>query len=647
MKTSVGASEQYYPRLILSIFFAAIGMVALTWLLSRIAPQVLESDRLRIVDSMLVSDPRLIKPEPNERFAFVALCFIFPGIVVASLWTASRFGTLSKAVLQIGSVGALAVVLVATVFSRDMTSELRISWLVAGIAALCLIGMIAVGRRSNGIPKWTAFSLIAVAFCLSVPWRLISIGGLPAEQMWPWHLDAIYYSVVFIGGGGTCLVDIIPQYGCYGEILAPIWRMLGGTVLAFSILMAVLQLGALALTAWFASKILQSRLALLTAALWLLICCNRLFYVDAEPYFQYDPLRLLFPAVSLPLAAWWLQESTLPKAAAMGLFGAVATLWNFDSGAPVFVALLALIAFTDGTRLSQRAIEIITASAAFILTFAAMLVGLSLKGGAWVSALGLVQKLRDFAVSGFAMLPMPTTPHLWMVALLIAIIVLISFSQRLLDGTSTREGVLAAYLALLGVGLMSYYNGRSHWQVFVLGGWPFVILAVYVLERSLRRVANKEAADVAVALCMALGIGLVASYAPALYRVSAERLSQATIKSISPLQEDVLFIKANSTPGSAIGVIADQQGPLISESGHPAALEGLVELLTVDDARQYIRVLVDDGPPFLFVSPELLARQEQHLYQKPWLRENFSQVLSAYEVTATGPAGRLVAYRRR
>src|SRR4051812_45398685 len=71
--------------------------------------------------------------------------------------------------------------------------------------------------------------------------RIWTVHNVHYDSWFVSHGEAVLYSVVRITAGDTCLVEALPQYGCYGEFLAPFLRATGATTFAVTTIFAALQ----------------------------------------------------------------------------------------------------------------------------------------------------------------------------------------------------------------------------------------------------------------------------------------------------------------------------------------------------------------------------------------------------------------------
>ncbi len=188
-----------------------------------------------------------------------------------------------------------------------------------------------------------------------------------------------------------------------------------------------------------------------------------------DPYFQYWPIRVVFPSLLLALSALYLRGVGKRWIYYAGfLCSALATLWNPDTGLVVFGGWFLLLAYTElfrnPWRASARPIlwHALTAVGSLVLVYGGYALFAFLRSGVWPDWHMTAGNYKLYSYYGLVMLPMAPLPHVWgimvaayVAAMLVAIHGLLRRENELLCGS-------LLILAVLGAGLFAYYNGRSH-----------------------------------------------------------------------------------------------------------------------------------------------------------------------------------------
>lgn len=567
--------------------------------------------------------PSELRPEPGEQLIYLGLLLTTPGLLVLSVTAARRWfpSASCRRADRHNQPDAR---------EPSMTRLASLPCLMAcAVAALVPLGYLPFGAAA------------------------IHDGARPGFAN---HWDAVFYSVVQISRGETCLASVKPQYGCYGEFLRPIFSIVGLSVARASVLFAVLQAVASVWVIWFCFRNLRTGFAL-AAGLWFVVISNATAHLGGQ-YFQYMPVRLLFPAASLLLLSVWQRRGNAWLAFALGGVLALGVFWNLDSGIVVAVGFAAFILFSQypqrrplGARLRHLVMYAVGATAANL----GFVVYLQLKAGMAIDPGALVYFQHAFAAEGFAMLPMPQPLSYWTAAVAVYATTLVLFAREVGYGTADAELERAAYLALIGAGLFAYFVGRSHLYVLMLCCWPAVVLLFFLLARvtsvptSLDR-WSRPAHRILPGLATGAALFVLATWMPDL--AARTRLGWHTVGTStlpSSIHDDADFIRTHSAAGAPVAVLANHQASLLAEAGRRSAVPGpgIAESLLRADADHTIAFLLDAGPRDLFVQAALLEATTQGPGFEPWIKFGFPRLQSAYEAQKVGPGGRLLHLTRR
>ena len=250
--------------------------------------------------------PEKLQPKPRDRFIFQAIVgfgFVVLGLI-AAIWHRSlkqpvddRMTFLLCSTLS----GALALWLglghgLLRLFSGTHLLETSVCLLLA-IAVSCMSVAASPEPRRR---KWlliTTFLCVVLFFAAT---RIFTPATISYGAHITSHYEAVVYSIVDIAGGGTCLADVTPQYGCYGEFVAPIIRIIGPSPLAMTSIFVALQSLAMLAIIVFSAALIRTTALLLTAVGCIVILSSiTLMLGSPDPVFQNNPIRLFFPALSL------------------------------------------------------------------------------------------------------------------------------------------------------------------------------------------------------------------------------------------------------------------------------------------------------------------------------------------------------------
>lgn len=615
-------------------------------------------------DAILLPNTVGIHPEPRDMFVFVATLFFVPLVLVGLVVAGSKLDETFESAGSIfwSIVSASIMILLTGSFFREIRGA-TIFWHLI-IALICLVlAKRTISLTPSNLEKVRQRGLLGLFFisiALVLMQRVWTAGSLVYYGPISSHFEAVTSSVVRITSGGTCLADVIAQYGCYGEFVAPILRIAGSNVTAVTVLFSVLLIVAIGAAMRFSTKIIAHPLLILGCCLCIVITAalNLIYYVN-DPVLQYFPLRFLFPSISLLTAAWFQSNPGKVRAALAGMFAGAAITWNLESGMAVFISLGAFVTignFTVRPWLEQTGrFEAMLSAAAYLLGAVVFVSGfvafLSMKSGTTIDLQNYIIFQKVFSVTGFGMIPLPPPPSLWMIHGLLLFGTLVFCTLQACSHRQRDKGLeLAAYVAILGIGLCAYYVGRSHPLVLRLVAWPSIVLFFFLLDRTVQTSPLNNAAvwaKSAIIVAIALPAAFLISAVPSVVQVTLHTRS-ASPKDNSAVLEDIEFIKARTTPREPVAIIAIDQGVLYGHTGTAAAIEGpsVAEMIRRVDLEHQIDSLVRRGPEKLFLGTNLNTAAEKGLLGTS-ISIDMDKLGKAYEVAEMAPGDRLIYLRRK
>ena len=491
------------------------------WALARVLPTPSAPPGL-----LLPQAERFLAPEPVERMLFLANLLLVPplllGVVVAmatprnqrQAWPESRLeGLLSlglSVLLLLPLPTALAVRVSIGTAGMTPTGSLQLTALAISLAALTVLITLQAHqtgcrwpRRMRGMLQLGAvgFGLFCSGLGL-IGFRLFGFQRLTGSAVWSDHLDATVSAIAQVKAGGTLLVDAPSQYGLYPELLAPVLhglpQGLRGLTLAFAIVQILSLVGVLSV---LRHRLRNAWVALLGALALAMLTfgvhgVSGFRFSEFDPYFQYWPVRFAGPALSIPLIFWLFRNLTWRRLALVSTWTSLCLFCNLDSGAAVLYATTMLLALLSGMAgVCNRRFgqwdwrSLIVATLIFPISSASLLsvaIGaLSLKAQAPLHWAWLTGFQTTFYGLGFMMLPLPSWPDAWFCVVATYVIALVLGLIQLRKGHALGKALPLVYLPLLGAGLFTYYQGRSHFFNLVSVSWPLILLLAILVDRHL------------------------------------------------------------------------------------------------------------------------------------------------------------------
>ncbi len=602
-----------------------------------------------------------VRPEPIERAVYLsAILATFPAALLAVFAARRIIVAKASAGVVVVSVALIQAVLTAATFvGSDLLTyvlggnisgkfgsnidSLRAltAATAAAVAVVLVLGM--TGRMKAG-PVFGAASSRAISVALILIVVLTVIAGRIRSASMIYgdpHFEAVFYTMSQVMVGKTLLADLPSQYGLYAELLRPLFAVVGFSVLKFTLVMTALQvIGCLALLkvcfallrpTWVRILAVLS-ISLFVGSTWVAISDSSF----GHEYYQLWPIRFFFPAVSLLLFVEALRRGLPPRwVASMALVDGLAIIWNVESGIAVFGALIVplLIRFLfDGAVARKRNAGVLALGALLpIAVVGGFFVVLYFKSSGALHPFDWFKYQMIFYSTGFGMLPMPRYPHPWMTVLGFYLFAIVGAVWVRGAGQRSLHWDAMLYLAIMGFGLFTYYQGRSHDVVLSFVIWPAILIAFILADRVLRAVASgrlpKATAWSAVPVvlfgvlmslrCLAGLPGLVATTYAEVKSVRAGRSAA--------LDQTILFIKSKVGSADSAAIVDPGQAVLFAETGLASAEPGpgVVEMLLREDEDRFLTAILTSPVPHLFIRPRADGS----------MPPPYSGLLAAYQVT--------------
>lgn len=418
--------------------------------------------------------------------------------------------------------------------------------------------------------------------------------------------------------GHTVLVDMPSQYGVlYPYLGALVVSLFGFSIKPLSVFFVSLVFLSLCfiLLAMYRKLRFSALSALLAAAV---VGLSHPFYYAAilginpyhmAPYYAYLPIRVVFGAFMLYFSKLYLDSPSAGKYLAGTAVAGAAVLWNMDTGLVLVLSWLALLAYRELSQrraLPESLLRILGHAAA--AAFAVLLWGgvyalfAKYRSGAypdWGMA-GRYQAL--FYKSGFMMLRMKLF-DLWQVPLLVYAVTLYKTVEKLARREMSAQDNWYFYIAVYGLGIFSYFQGRSHIFCLTAVVYPAAMLIAFYahdLITSLAPAVQTSPGDglwrraVLAALLCPLLLSLYALSAGPGYLLKLAKESGRTNVS-SELADAVAFLRENNRD-SGVLVLSTSADKIyfLSGSASPLPLASLAEVILQEDVAK-VQALIDSG----------------------------------------------------
>jgi hypothetical protein len=323
--------------------------------------------------------------------------------------------------------------------------------------------------------SWCYFLITALLLIIFFPAKLFTHDSITTNGN-TLHTGVVMYGIVNVYYGFPLFCGYQHQYGLYPMLIAPILKMLSQapTVFNVTLIMSILNVGTLFLLSCSLRRMLKSPvIALITSVVLLTSFMPVNFYGDNDPYYQYHPIRTLFPSCLLLLLTYRKCLEDYLYFILSTIFLAYGVLWNTDTGIVVyltwFLANVYGILHDQSKTMFDTAIRIISLALMQCLVLA-MAYGsydayVYIAYGQSVSFDNYFEYQKIFYVSGYFMLPTRLIHPWWSVAFAAAIGLACSL-YYLCSKHDKLRGMQFFGVSILFCGMFSYYNGRSHDYTF-------------------------------------------------------------------------------------------------------------------------------------------------------------------------------------
>ena len=508
-------------RSIISLFFISITFLVTLFLFGELInfdmKSVLSKSRSLAIDSIHV----ILAPEPKEFLMYVLSCFfiiITPLIfLLFQLKIKEKFNTFfqNPYLFYISELFLILLVLVMLLsffytsyaghyFSglpRDPSytelvftpSFIKLSFLNVLILPFIILAFKSIENED----KYPAFKILEFSIYVIIFFIFLVTEYNNIDKF---HLSFVIDSIVFLKKGLLISDMYVPQYGLYGLFLLPLFSIIELSVLNLSIVLSALNVLVIFLIYQSLKKIFDNNnyyvFFIIFSITFISIISNRFFNSDDwDHYFQFSPLRTLFPALCIYLFTKYNKFSALSYTASIFLLS-FGLFWNFETGFIVILTYLISEIYRSILIGDYKEIYLKFILGTLSLSLALFVAVVIFSPYFVDSMLVFLHPIYIYAGLGLVMFPMRVFGE--QLILLIPYCISI-FSSLIILSYKERSQRFSYYFffSILGLGVFIYYLGRSVsfnlYSIF----YPFIILCGlffydFVKNKSLKKylVAN-------------------------------------------------------------------------------------------------------------------------------------------------------------
>lgn len=588
-------------------------MLSCGWLIYVHTPEM-TAEQLALLRLKFVPQMRhLLRPELREWTTFIGLTLLSVPVCVAVIYIGSALGK-RKNRLKTSSAATGAIILssfglalLGLGFYQPLTDPQFMyilfdpvwdhHFLLAAVSIATVFAVPALLKfnfkrwnRSIFIPLLLFIPLVQTLSCRIYTLRLIS-------NSVPFHPNIIAYAISQAVAGNTDY----HQYGFYPRFLAPFFRINPPNMLNISVVMAVLFLAGCLTVYWVLSENVKNQVLVpafaviffLTTGMWSFFDPARP-QLSIDPYFAYYPIRFLFPALGVLFFYILVRGRKKSAVFLCGLLAGTSLWWNFSSGVAVAGAFAAVM-FLELVFSRERSAALSRAGSFLLgalLAFGALLVMFSVQQGEIISPGKSFKYLKLFSNSGYMMLPLPAVPAPWCVFIGLYLLGILIGLREFISGRFSVFAKMSLFLSVLGVGLFTYYQGRSHLYNLPAVIWPALILMFMFTDRLIRLIRTglinryfKLLLLPTVFVTLSAVVTIIWHGKMLAWGVERTWQYVTSTDNSGPLEQNVRFILANAGENKVVNIVSDMQGVYYAETGLRAGIPnfGMVEIFFIED----------------------------------------------------------------
>jgi hypothetical protein len=248
---------------------------------------------------------------------------------------------------------------------------------------------------------------------------------------------------------------------------------------------------------------------------------------------------------------------------------------------------------------------------------------------------------RLYFMAGFYKLPM-NPPSTWVLVGLVYLAGLAYAAFALAARQGTPRAKMTFLLSILGVGLSSYYQGRSHPVVLVLVWWPCLLLLTLFLDDLLLRLKEKPTGPLPLFTTAVLAwflVGSACSLTPELRtignKIGADYQVMFNSKAPRLRQKEVALLARLVPPGQKV-VVASRHAALIHlesrrSAVNPASFPG--QMLLMEESQRLGELLAQSPSSPVLIDKSVFGLEDWHGRDRG-LRALVALLQKRYEVTA-------------
>jgi hypothetical protein len=513
-------------------------------------------------------------------------------------------------------------------------------------AELYLLTSAASRKNAN-----RALYILLLIWALLIPSRFYAPSEIDNAPRYVYPLNAVLDALSQSVNGHHLLVDFPHIYGGYVEMLAPVIRLFPrdiSVLIFFLALPNVLGMLCLLLTA----RLVIRRPAILFLCGLTLISTGYLATSDDINY-AYASARLFMVQAGLLGAVLHFHSPDMKRYALVTIIAALASIWNLDTG---IVFWLAWLATCSATALASRnwiglachaLVQIITMA----LVWTTFILYLRIDSGHWPDGSLLFYFQKLVVDSGYFCVRL-LFPDMWVFILILYVVGLAIAFRAFIQSRGTWLTPVILLLSLLGIGIFSYFMGRSVPSNLVAVAYPAILLAgifcaegeILIQQRKLPAITRFFLIPSRIALFW-WAFTFIAAL-PDLLAISADISRNWNNSSQTPVRANAEFITQQVKPHEdGVFFLSNHSGIFyyLSDTVRPLKMPGMIELLRTQDMNVLVDAIRQRRIAKLFVEQNF---SDTRMYRPDVYQLIRDAIAQNYQPSVIGPAG-LILYTPR
>lgn len=664
--------QKSFILILYSVTFSLLIIYGICNLIFRFHPNYVDLSHINEIFAVELKD---FHPEPRERMQFIISVIFFPVILILTvLFLKERLQRSFKNISILYNFSYLILIIIITgslwIFffnsNNDIYSANKLNlsedyfFIIIGLIFLIFLWWInkKIGDKVN-----IFLEIIIISFILFIAVsNVYSLYSIDSTGQYTSHFNAVYHSVQAVLLNKSLLVDITNQYGLYPHFLEFIFRIIGLSVFKFTLLMSFF----ISITLYVFYKILNKLIenkffVIIGLSLVLFYGYMQLKIITYDSYFQYFPIRTIFISFLLYISISYLEHKQRYKYIIANIIASLAVLWNLDTGIIAFISWILLIIYNECSErenvkllIKKIATHIAYACFSFIAVLFLFSIAIYARSGIFPNFIEFINYQKYFYGFGFFMLPMPKV-HSWNLVMLVYAIGLTKSCISIINKERNLKMNIIFLLSILGIGIFSYYQGRSHDHVLTVVWYPSLILvAIFVYELFIefkKNITEKRYVYFQNLLFVVLLIFELISF---IYLLKGSNYFYTTIKNnwnkIMLQQETEVttglnFIEENVEANDSVLILSNHSGIQYFAAKKETQLNipGLSEIFLNKDYNKIISFIENQKPEKIFLDKSFLTAGQSNFESNIKV---LNSLFKAYHIESASKFNNIMLYKK-